>query len=60
MKDSKTLFAEFLQSNPHPEQLSEDRLRSMLSIYGATSMVDLIYNDKNVDCNHSQCGTIFV
>ena len=32
----------------------------MLSIYGATSLVDLIYNNKNVDCNHSQCGTIFV
>lgn len=31
MKDSKTLFAEFLQSNPHPEQLSEDRLHSVLA-----------------------------
>lgn len=31
MKDSKTLFAEFLQSNPHPEQLSEDRLHNVLA-----------------------------
>lgn len=31
MNDSKTLFAEFVQSNPHPDQLSEDRLRSVLA-----------------------------
>lgn len=31
MKDSKTLFAEFLQSNPHPEQLSDDQLRNALA-----------------------------